>query len=262
MSPTPSVLWLRCISTGIRPPSPLIDGVDQPAGSQVTRDVFDIAPAQRLDLRLRTQNNGLDSYGPGLWMFHDHVPTGTTTDGMEPGGNMAILAYKPLLDEQGMPKMHDALLDQVFNKDYYAKKQAVWGEGDFAPLLGEAGLIAARLCSNHHFWLGGRFSHRAVYFCGAGLQTETKAMKFLVTLLLTLGLHAHPALADETMAMMHHGSMMMDEKGMIMNANSDNLPEGLPEDFRRCEYHHPRRPETRAEIPRQNVRFRQPGMGC
>jgi len=118
------------------------DGVEQPAAAQITRDVFDIAPAQRLDLRLRTQNNGLDSYGPGLWMFHDHVPTGTTTDGMEPGGNMAILAYKPLLDEQGMPLMHDALLDQVFNKDYYAKKQAVWAEGDFAPLLGEAGLIA------------------------------------------------------------------------------------------------------------------------
>ena len=38
--------------------------------------------------------------------------------------------------------MHDGLLDQVFNKDYYAKKQAVWGQGDFAPLLGEAGLIA------------------------------------------------------------------------------------------------------------------------
>jgi hypothetical protein len=117
------------------------DGVEQLAGSQITRDVFDIAPGQRLDLRLRTQNNGLDSYGPGLWMFHDHVPTGTTTDGMEPGGNIAILAYKPLLNEQGMPKMHQTLLDQVFNKDYYAKKQAVWGEGDFAPLLGEAGLI-------------------------------------------------------------------------------------------------------------------------
>ena len=27
-----------------------------------------------------------------------------------------------LLDEQGMPKMHDELLDQVFSKDYYAKK--------------------------------------------------------------------------------------------------------------------------------------------
>lgn len=118
------------------------DGVDLSAATQITRDVFDIAPAQRLDLRLRTENNGLNSYGPGLWMFHDHVPTGTTTDGMEPGGNMAILAYKPLIDEQGMPLMHDALLDQVFNKDYYAKKQAVWGQGDFAPVLGEAGLMA------------------------------------------------------------------------------------------------------------------------
>jgi hypothetical protein len=75
-------------------------------------------------------------------MFHDHVPTGTTTDGMEPGGNIAILAYKSYLDEQGMPKMHDELFDQVFSKDYYAKKVAVWGFGDFAPLLGDAGLIA------------------------------------------------------------------------------------------------------------------------
>jgi plastocyanin len=119
-----------------------LDGVDQAAGMQVTRDVFDIAPAQRTDLLLQTENNGLNSYGPGLWMFHDHVPTGTTSDGMEPGGNMAILAYKSLLDEQGMPKMHDELFDQVFNKDYYAKKQAVWNAGDFASLLGDAGLLA------------------------------------------------------------------------------------------------------------------------
>ena len=117
------------------------DGVELTENAQITRDVFDIAPAQRLDLRLQTRNDGLNSYGPGLWMFHDHVPPGTTTDGMEPGGNIAFLAYKPLLDNQGMPKMHDALLDQVFNKDYYAKKQAVWSEGDFGQLLGEAGLI-------------------------------------------------------------------------------------------------------------------------
>jgi len=71
-------------------------------------------------------------------MFHDHVPTGTTTDGMEPGGNIAILAYKPFLDAQGMPKMHDELFDQIFNKDYYAKKQAVWA----TPLLGDAGRLA------------------------------------------------------------------------------------------------------------------------
>ncbi len=118
-----------------------LDGVEQPAAMQITRDVFDIAPAQRTDLNLQTKNDGLHSYGPGLWMFHDHVATGTTTDGMEPGGNMAILAYRYLLDEQGMPKMHDELFDQVFNKDYYAKKMAVWGEGAFAPLLGDAGLL-------------------------------------------------------------------------------------------------------------------------
>jgi FtsP/CotA-like multicopper oxidase with cupredoxin domain len=118
------------------------DGVEQPVGMQITRDVFDIATAQRIDLSLKTQNNGLNSYGAGLWMFHDHVPTGTTSDGMEPGGNMAILAYKALVDEQGMPKMHDELINEVFSKDYYAKKHAIWGVGDFAHLLGEAGLIA------------------------------------------------------------------------------------------------------------------------
>ena len=119
-----------------------LDGVELSEGQQITRDVFDIAPAQRTDLRLQTKDDGLHSYGPGLWMFHDHVPTGTTTDGMEPGGNMAILAYKHYLDELGMPKMHDELFDQVFNKDYYAKKQAVWASGDFAALLGDAGLVA------------------------------------------------------------------------------------------------------------------------
>ncbi|MGR9116700.1 MAG: multicopper oxidase domain-containing protein [Gammaproteobacteria bacterium] len=115
------------------------DGVEAAAGLQMTRDVFDIAPAQRLDLDLQTVNDGLHSYGPGLWMLHDHVETGTTTDGMEPGGNMAILAYKPLLDDQGMPKMHTELFNLVFNKNYYAKKHSVWGDGDFAQALGEAG---------------------------------------------------------------------------------------------------------------------------
>jgi FtsP/CotA-like multicopper oxidase with cupredoxin domain len=117
------------------------DGVDAQQGSQITRDVFDVAPAQRLDLSLKTQNDGLNSYGAGLWMFHDHVPTGTTTDGMEPGGNMAIVAYKKLLDEQGMPTMHEGMFNDVFNKEYYAKKRPIWSVGDFAFLLGDAGLV-------------------------------------------------------------------------------------------------------------------------
>ena len=118
------------------------DGVEAPAGLQMIRDVFDIAPAQRIDLHLQTKNDGLHSYGAGAWMFHDHVPTGATTDGIEPGGNIALILYKSLADEQGMPKGHTEMLDQVFSKDYYAKKQAVWENNkEFAPLLGDAGLL-------------------------------------------------------------------------------------------------------------------------
>jgi len=121
------------------------DGVEQPVGLQLTRDVIDIAPAQRVDLQLQTQNDGLHSYGPGLWMFHDHVLTGTSSDGMEPGGNMAILAYKSLVDEQGMPKMHEAMLNELFNKKYYSKAEALWNTGEFAHLLGEASIFEVNM---------------------------------------------------------------------------------------------------------------------
>jgi hypothetical protein len=76
-------------------------------------------------------------------MFHDHVPTGASTDGIEPGGNIAFILYKALANEQGMPIGHTEMIDQVFSKDYYAKKQAVWGNNqEFSPLLGDAGLLA------------------------------------------------------------------------------------------------------------------------
>ncbi len=122
-----------------------MDGVDLTPEQQITRDVFDIASAQRLDVHLQTTNDGLHSYGPGLWMFHDHVPTGTMTDGIEPGGNMAILAYKPLLDDKGMPQHHDQMMGVLFDKDYYAKKQAFWQQTDYAADFGDAGFIAPHI---------------------------------------------------------------------------------------------------------------------
>ncbi len=48
-------------------------------------------------------------------------------------------------------------------------------------------------------------------------------MKCLATLLIIMSLHCHIVFADETMMTMDDG-MMMGEKGMIMNANRDNLP--------------------------------------
>jgi manganese oxidase len=119
------------------------DGVEAPEGLRMTRDVFDIAPAQRIDLALETKNDGLHSYGAGVWMFHDHVPVGASSDGIEPGGNIALIAYKSLLDEQGMPKGHTEMVNQTFSKDYYAKKLAVWGNNkEYAPLLSDAGLLS------------------------------------------------------------------------------------------------------------------------
>jgi hypothetical protein len=117
------------------------DGVDAPQSLQLTRDVFDISTAQRLDISLDTRNDGLHSYGGGLWMFHDHTPTGTTTDGMEPGGNITLLAYQSFLDAQGMPKMHDKAFNDLFNKEYYAKQRPLWADGDWANFFGDAGKV-------------------------------------------------------------------------------------------------------------------------
>jgi manganese oxidase len=121
------------------------DGVDVPEPARITRDVVELTNAQRLDLSLQTTNDGLHSYGPGLWMFHDHVPTGTTTDGIEPGGNMAILAYNHLIDEHGMPKMHEHALAEVFDKAYYAKQQPFWQQSPDAKFYGDVDKIAPNL---------------------------------------------------------------------------------------------------------------------
>ncbi|MEC4748035.1 multicopper oxidase domain-containing protein [Methylomicrobium sp. Wu6] len=117
------------------------DGVERPEAVRETRDVLDIAPAQRLDVDLKTVNDGLHSYGPGVWMFHDHASNGETTDGMEPGGNISLIGYQAYLDAQGMPKMHGEMLDVAFDKNYYAKNQPPWAVGDFTEMLGEPGRI-------------------------------------------------------------------------------------------------------------------------
>jgi hypothetical protein len=86
-------------------------------------------------------------------MFHDHVPAGTTTDGMEPGGNIAFLAYKGLQDERGMPKMHEQTLGEVFDRDYYAKNQPLWQQSEYAKLFADAGRIQPDLLKLIQFGL-------------------------------------------------------------------------------------------------------------
>lgn len=117
------------------------DGIEAPTGGKITRDVFDIAPAQRLDIHLQTKNDGLHSYGAGVWIFHDHVETGVTSDGMSPGGNIAVLAYKSQMGEQGLPKIREGALDAYFDGAYYAKQKPVWAQGEFSDVLGDIALV-------------------------------------------------------------------------------------------------------------------------
>lgn len=117
------------------------DGVELSPAAQVTRDVFDIAPAQRMDLSLQTVDDGLHSFGSGIWLFHDHVETGITTDGMAPGGNISILVYQDFLDERGMPKIREESVNQFFDKNYYAKQNPVWIMGEFKHFFGDVGVL-------------------------------------------------------------------------------------------------------------------------
>ncbi len=102
------------------------DGVEQNPSAQVTRDVYSMSPAQRLDLALNTTDDGLHSFGSGLWMFHDHTETAFTTNGMGEGGSISLVAYRDYIDENGTPKSHGMDLKPYFTKEFWQRKIPVW----------------------------------------------------------------------------------------------------------------------------------------
>lgn len=115
------------------------DGVEHNPAAQITRDVYDIAAAQRLDLTLNTTNDGLHSYGEGIWLFHDHREKGITTDGMNPGGNVSTIVYKKFLNENGLPKGKGVDVSKYFTEEFYARKLPIWQDLDTVGTLGAAG---------------------------------------------------------------------------------------------------------------------------
>jgi FtsP/CotA-like multicopper oxidase with cupredoxin domain len=102
------------------------DGVAHNPEARVTRDVYALAPAQRLDLEINTRDDGLHSYGQGLWMFHDHVEHAFTTDGVGEGGSLSLIAYRSFLEENGTPKTHGMDLTPYFTKEYWQRKTPAW----------------------------------------------------------------------------------------------------------------------------------------
>ncbi len=117
------------------------DGVEHNPMAQIMRDVFDIAPAQRIDLKLETVNDGKHSYGEGDWLIHDHREKGITTDGMAEGGSMSSIVYTSYLGKDGMPKVsHFGIdLNKYFTKEYFEKRLPIWQDLDEWASLGSPG---------------------------------------------------------------------------------------------------------------------------
>ena len=88
-----------------------------------------LSAAQRLDLELNTANDGLHSYGEGVWFLHDHREQAVTTDGMNPGGDISMIVYEKFLGEDGIP-VTAGDLSLFFNEEYYRRQVPVWGDMD------------------------------------------------------------------------------------------------------------------------------------
>lgn len=109
------------------------DGVELSPAQRYQRDVLGLTAAQRADVILDTHDDGLDSYGPGVWLFHDHREPATTTNGMFPGGDLSMITYRQYLKDDGFPRTRGMPLAQFFQPAYYQRKVPVWG--DMEPVL-------------------------------------------------------------------------------------------------------------------------------
>lgn len=113
------------------------DGRTVPEGQRTQRDVYTLTGAQRLDITLNTTDDGLNSYGPGVWFMHDHRERAVTTDGIGPGGDISLIVYESYMNEtRGMPETA-APLDIFFTPDYYQGKVPVWAGLDQPGIFGE-----------------------------------------------------------------------------------------------------------------------------
>ncbi len=112
------------------------DGVEHNPIAQIRRDIYNLEGAQRNDLELDTHNDGVRSYGEGVWLFHDHNEYGITTDSAMPGGNVSIIAYESFLTENGLPRVNGTDLTKFFTDEYYDRSYPVWGTLENADKFG------------------------------------------------------------------------------------------------------------------------------
>ncbi|MGZ5030972.1 MAG: multicopper oxidase domain-containing protein [Methylobacter sp.] len=128
---------------GHKPTITHYDGVDNGPSSYITRDVHGMVPAQRIDLELSGVDDGLHSFGQGIWMFHDHVEKSFTTNGVGEGGDISLVVYDGFLDEKGIPKSHGMSLAPYFAKGMWKGNYPIWQDYDEFRSLGLPDLKAS-----------------------------------------------------------------------------------------------------------------------
>ncbi|HEY8218845.1 MAG TPA: multicopper oxidase domain-containing protein [Methylobacter sp.] len=128
---------------GHKPTITHYDGVDNGPGSYIQRDVHAMVPAQRIDLELSGVDDGLHSFGQGIWMFHDHVEKSFTTNGVGEGGDISLVVYDGFLDEKGIPKSHGMSLAPYFTKGFWKRNYPIWQDFDEWRSLGLPDLKAS-----------------------------------------------------------------------------------------------------------------------
>ncbi|MFB6203137.1 MAG: multicopper oxidase domain-containing protein [Candidatus Nanohaloarchaea archaeon] len=128
---------------GHKPTITHYDGVKAPEGKRIQRDVFSISAAQRLDLVINTTEDGLNSYGPGVWFVHDHKEEAVTTNGIAPGGDISLIVYEKYLKKNGFPETHGVSWEKYFTEEYYNRKVPVWKGYEKSVFFGEIKLRPA-----------------------------------------------------------------------------------------------------------------------
>jgi len=113
------------------------DGVEHNPVAQIQRDVVSISAAQRVDMELNTTNDGLNNYGEGIWVMHDHDEKGVTTDGMHPGGGITAIVYESFLNDNGLPKKQGVDWQKFFTPEFFQREIPVWVDFDVDKLFAE-----------------------------------------------------------------------------------------------------------------------------
>ncbi len=121
------------------------DGVEHPEPARITRDVVWIASAQRVDLELSTVDDGLHSYGEGVWLIHDHQERGVTTNGFGPGGNVSAIVYERFLQDDGWPMTFGMAWQNFLTPGFYQRQEDGSGATTLLPGVEASGPSNLRL---------------------------------------------------------------------------------------------------------------------